>query len=507
MLKGLNINRKNNKKIENNLNSLEGHLKILFDYAPDAYYLNDLKGNFIDGNKAAEKLIGYNKKELLGKNFLKLKLLIPSQVPKAAKLLILNALGKPTGPDEIVLSRKDGSKVEVEIRTFPVKINEKSVVLAIARDISKHKNLIRELEKTKDKLEHEVQERTLEISKQKRNAAKIKHLSFHDYLTGLYNRAFFEEELKRLDTSRQLPLTIAIGDVNGLKIINDSFGHKKGDELLCKIANIIKRANRSEDIVARWGGDEFIIILPKTTLKATQKIIYRIKDICKRESIRNMPLNIAFGISTKENISENITEVIKTAEDKMYRHKMVEQQSTHSSIISSLGKALNKRDYETEEHVKRIKSLAVSLGKELDLGEEKIDELNLLAVLCDIGKISIADRIILKPRSLTYEERELVKRHPEIGYGIVKSSAGLSTIAKGILYHHEWWNGKGYPKGIKGKDIPLISRIISIVDAYGAMTSDRPYRKALSREEAMEELKRCAGNQFDPDLVDRFVAI
>ena len=163
-----------------------------------------------------------------------------------------------------------------------------------------------------------------------------------------------------------------------------------------------------------------------------------------------MPLNIAFGISTKENISENINEVIKTAEDKMYRQKMIEQHSTYNAIVSSLGKALNERD-ETEEHVKRIKSLAVSLGKELDLDEEKIDELNLLAVLHDIGKISIADSVILKPRSLTNDEWEMVKGHPEIGYKIVESSAGLSTIAKGMLCHHEWWNGKGSGGKVWGK--------------------------------------------------------
>ena len=229
---------------------------------------------------------------------------------------------------------------------------------------------------------------------------QIKHLAFHDYLTGIYNRAFFEEELHRLDTERQLPLTLVIGDVNGLKIINDAFGHEKGDELLIKVAKILKESFRSEDIVARWGGDEFTVILPKTDLNDTLNIMPRINEKLKEESTQTLPLSVAFGLATKENSSQKIDELIKIAEDKMYKHKMMEQQSTHSKIISSLGKALEERDYETAEHVKRMKSFAIELGTEINLSEETLDELTFLQLFMILAKYLLLMILYLNQEAL-----------------------------------------------------------------------------------------------------------
>jgi diguanylate cyclase (GGDEF)-like protein len=346
---------------------------------------------------------------------------------------------------------------------------------------------------------------TRDITDRKKYENKIKHMSFHDYLTGLYNRAYFEEELLRLNTERNLPLSIILGDLNGLKMVNDTYGHDKGDELLIKVAEVLKQCFRKSDIISRWGGDEFIILLPLTDYSRAEEIAGKIEKACYQCSSHDLPLSISLGISTKVKEDESIEGILKAAEDKMYLQKMGDEKRTHRSMIFSLEKSLDKKDYETEEHVKRMGDLALLLGKGLNLPEDKLNELVMLAALHDIGKIAVADSIILKPGKLTPQEWELVKKHPEVGYRIAKSSTDLAAIADAILTHHENWDGSGYPEGLKGEKIPLVSRIISIVDAYDAMTNDRPYRRAFAKEQAIAEIRRCSGTKYDPKLVEVFL--
>ena len=185
---------------------------------------------------------------------------------------------------------------------------------------------------------------TRDITEKKKAEEKIRYLSFHDTLTGLYNRAYFDEELKRLDTERQLPMTIVMGDVNGLKLLNDAYGHDKGDLLLKKISAILQESFRKEDITSRWGGDEFITILPKTSTKDTTSIIKRIKEKCRKRSTADMPLSISLGVSTKKSPSEDIEKTLKEAEDKMYKNKISESESANETFINSFKRKLRKRD-------------------------------------------------------------------------------------------------------------------------------------------------------------------
>ncbi|MGH4137584.1 HD domain-containing phosphohydrolase [Clostridium sp.] len=344
-----------------------------------------------------------------------------------------------------------------------------------------------------------------DVTVERKNQKQIELLSFHDQLTGLYNRRFYEEELRRLDTERNLPLTIVMGDVNGLKLINDSFGHDVGDELLKKVAEVLKLGCRGDDIVARLGGDEFVIILPKTDATGVEQIIKRINDLSSKEKIGSMNISISFGYETKNNMEEKTEEIFKKAEDHMYKRKLFESPSMRGKTINTIIKTLHETNKREEQHSHRVSSLCKSMGEALRLSQYEIQELKNIGLLHDIGKIAIDENILNKPGRLTESEWNEIKRHPEIGYRILNTVDEMSDIASYVLYHHERWDGTGYPKGLKGEEIPFISRIITIVDAYDAMTSERSYRNALPVEVAISELLKNAEIQFDSRLVNVFI--
>lgn len=345
----------------------------------------------------------------------------------------------------------------------------------------------------------------VDITSRREYEEKITYYSFHDSLTGLYNRRFFEEELKRLDTVRNFPLTLILCDVNGMKLHNDTFGHLAGDKLLKKTAEIIKRGCRNDEIIARIGGDEFAIVLSGTGTEETGQIVKRLQNLISTERINDIPLSISFGWASKTKITESLDEIFKLAENMMYKHKLYNYPSIHTDNLNSILEIVYEKFPGEKEHSEQVAEISELMGKGLGFNQRQLKEIRAISLLHDIGKVTLSGVNLFKPGKLDEIEWIELKRHPEVGYRILSSNNEVGKLAEYILTHHENWDGSGYPGGLKGEEIPLPARIVRIADAYVAMTNNRCYRNALSREQVIGELRNNAGVQFDPFLVEVFL--
>jgi diguanylate cyclase (GGDEF)-like protein/PAS domain S-box-containing protein len=455
--------------------------KEVIDTLPDVVFEIDLTGKVIFSNQKAYEFFGVSReeyREMGGDNAFDF--VIPSDLERIKQNIAKMFRKEPTSVSEYAIRRQNGSMVPVIIHSIPVFEAGKPVGL---------RGII------------------IDISERKQMEERINYLSRSDALTALYNRTFFEKELQRLKNDKIL-FALVICDLDGLKLVNDTMGLRCGDQIIISTAQAI-RETFSERLCFRIGGDEFAIIVDnpdETAIKNSIRELQKRVAVSNRE-ITKIPITLSCGYAISEDGLTEPEKLYMEADNYMIKKKLFHSQSNHSSVIQALTKALEARDFITEGHAERMHSLVWKLAAQVGLSELRQTNLRLFAQFHDIGKVGIPDHILFKNAALTPEEKELMNRHSEIGFRIAQTAPDLAHIADWILKHHEWWNGRGYPLGISGEAIPLECRILSIVDAFDAMTHDRPYRKALPVAAALTEIEKFSGVQFDPELAPIFIQL
>lgn len=479
------------KKVEERLQTALHQVMDIIEFLPDPTFVIDREKKVIAWNRAIEEMTGVPKKNIIGKGDCEYAFPFYG-LPK--QMLIDTVLERENNCGS---ERKEGAFI-AEIFS-PCLYNGNGAYLWSAASplYDSVGNVVGAIESFRD------------ITERKEMEKKLKYLGSHDPLTKLANRTYFEEEMSRLESGEHEPVTIIVCDVDGLKLVNDTLGHKAGDNLLVAAAEVLREPFRTEGVAARVGGDEFAVLLKNTDKESADRACRQIYEATKERNVdAEIPLSLSVGFATRKDPLTSLTELFKEADNNMYRVKLHSSQSARSTIVTSMMKMLETRDHITEGHGERVQDLVVELARAYGLPENRMNDLRLFSQFHDIGKVGIPDKILFKPGSLNSEEEYAeMQRHCMIGYRIAQSVPDLVPIADWILKHHEWWNGKGYPLGLEGEAIPVECRILSIVDAYDAMTNDRPYRKGLTHSQAITELLKCSGTQFDPHLVSVFLRL
>ncbi|SHH86462.1 PAS domain S-box-containing protein/diguanylate cyclase (GGDEF) domain-containing protein [Sporobacter termitidis DSM 10068] len=470
------------KRMEQALFNEKEHFKTALLSVGDGVISADSGGAVTVMNPIAERLTGWTAADALGKpletvfrmrrensgrvcgGYLK-------KVLKAGKIIELS--------NNILMVSKNGGEIPVEISAAPIRDRggRTAGVVIVIRDFTEKR------------------------ARQK----QIEYLSFNDHLTGLYNRRFMEESIRKHDARKSLPLALMCIDVDGLKLTNDAFGHEVGDQLLKKVADLIKTVCRAGDIAGRMGGDEFCVLLRHTDARQAEAVRELLKTAAARLRLGPAIVSLAVGYAVKTSPEQDIKTIMTEADNLMYRDKIKHGRAMRSQTIETILRNINV-NYEHEQvHVERVSHYCEAIAGAMRLGKKEIDDIRTVGALHDIGMIMVPPDILNKAGKLTKDEWAIIKRHPEIGYQMLKSVDEYAHLAEYVLYHHERWDGKGYPEGLAGEDIPLYSRIITAADAFEAMTARRPYRQTKTNAQAVAELWRNAGAQFDPDIVRVFV--
>ncbi|MFH5836243.1 diguanylate cyclase domain-containing protein [Proteiniclasticum sp. C24MP] len=466
------------KQANHRLASNKDKLSLILNSSAEGIYGMDVEGNFTFINQSALDLLGYEDAgEVIGTN-------CHERIHHSTKegiavarenCQIYEAIGKGdvlTEENE-VFYRKDGSFFSVRYSAHP-QIHNGEIIGSVVT--------------------------FSDITQRKRQEEEVLYLSYHDALTGLYNRTYLDKICADLEEEKFMPMSVVVGDVNGLKLSNDIFGHRKGDEFLKRIAEIIRSHTREEDLLFRVGGDEFYLFLRSTREEEAKDIMGRIANSIREEDFHGVRGGIALGLSVMENTETSLESVMNDAEQKMYREKTITKSEESTRQLKSFVEIIMQRE-EERVHAENTVHIAEVIGKALSLPEEEMTKLKDAAYIHDIGKITGfmsegEEKYVLPTR----------RDHAVIGYRILNSFEETMELARIILSHHEKWDGSGYPKGLKGKEIPLLSRIIAVAERFDRLTSGYS-ADSLTEEEAFAVMKMESGRVLDSSLVDILMEI
>ncbi len=498
--------KKETGQIQDALEVSEKRYRRLFETARDGILILDAQtGKITNANPFIAELLGYPPDELVGKELWEIGLLRDNEVSQEAfQRLQQDSYIRYEG---LPLETRRGERREVEFVSNLYREGSYTVIQCNIRDITERKRVERE----KEELLVEAQER-----------------ADQDPLTGLLNHRAFH---KKLDTeaahaqSGNATFAVVMLDLSGFKFFNDVYGHMQGDEVLRMVASKLRNICGSYDTLARFGGDEFALLLPnlgdvgreevESRLHAAlDELLYRADD---QET--TIPVTVSLGVALFPEASADCHEVLRQADERLLWSKTggSGEDNAHRvradaiayvegfTMLDALVTAVDNKDRYTCRHSEEVMEFSLLIARELGMGEAALRTIGTAALLHDVGKIGVPDAILRKPGKLTEEEFAAIKQHPTMGTALVATVAGLEDTLDAVRYHHERWDGGGYPVGLRGDETPLTARLMAVADAFSAMTTDRPYRKGMEQGKALSILEAGAGTQWDPKCVAAFV--
>jgi diguanylate cyclase (GGDEF)-like protein/PAS domain S-box-containing protein len=457
-------------------------LRLILDSTAEAIFGVDMENRCTFCNASCLEMLGLKSaEELLGKDvhdLIHMKRRDGSELLRSECNIIRTCMeGVAVHTDDEVFWRPGGSCFDVEYDSYP-QYRDGELVGAVVTFVD---NTIKKM--------HEQQ---------------IEYYSSHDSLTGLLNRSYYESMMARLDIRNNLPISIIMGDLNGLKLTNDIFGHAAGDELLVKTAEVLKKVCRTEDLIARLGGDEFVILLPRTQRADAEQVIGRIKDVLGKERVDAIRCSMSLGCDTKDNSAQSLDLTGKNAENEMYKEKALNRGKVNTDMINAIIMSLYAKSAWEEQHAANVSELCKVLGEALGLPDTEVAQLRSAGFLHDIGKIGIDAGLLNKADLYTEDEELEYRQHPVIGYRILNLFDTTLNLADGVYSHHEHWNGTGFPRALKGNEIPLTARIIAVAGRYDTLRNGW-HERPVTHSEALVKLQKEAGALLDPNIVDVFI--